>query len=402
MKLFGYRIGGKREEAAKPKPSEERLKVVNRTVTVNPNTAVLVAAYSHALALRAETFSRGVLEYQTHDRIGDVWRKATYGDKRNLNYLLHVRPNERQNARQMWTAASIIRDNSETGTCCIYAPGLTYGEVRALYPCRGAWNYLDNTYTLTSAEHQISATVPASECIVLRNCYGKSMATILSRSLSLAATCDQFSTETLGKGGTFRAIVRQEAQQSPLMDLASLDDEQVQTNVDNIAKQLREQADLIYDPTASQITPITQSFQDLQAVQLKASAVEDVARVMRVPLPLMFVNSNAVYKSIDDAWHTFRELTIQPMWEELAQEFNGKFLVSDDYGKSRFWVNGRHLCLDSDKGKADTIGVLVASGIVAPNEARHLYNLPPVDGGDKLSQKQNKVTQDGDTDATTN
>ena len=251
-------------------------------------------------------------------------------------------------------------------------------------------------------EHQISATVPASECIVLRNCYGKSMATILSRSLSLAATCDQFSTETLGKGGTFRAIVRQEAQQSPLMDLASLDDEQVQTNVDNIAKQLREQADLIYDPTASQITPITQSFQDLQAVQLKASAVEDVARVMRVPLPLMFVNSNAVYKSIDDAWHTFRELTIQPMWDELAQEFNGKFLVSDDYGKSRFWVNGRHLCLDSDKGKADTIGVLVGSGIVAPNEARHLYNLPPVDGGDKLSQKQNKVTQDGNTDATTN
>ena len=201
----------------------------------------------------------------------------------------------------------------------------------------------------------------------------------------------------MAKGGTFKAIVKQETSSSVLQGMDALDDAEVEANFDEINRQFREGNDFIYDPSAAQITQISQSFQDLQLPNTKDGCIGDIARICGIPLPLMFLSTNAVYKSIDDAWHTFKELTMQPKWSALEQELNGKYLNFLDYDRFRFHVLSDEICLDSDKNRAERLSVLVNAGIITPNEARKCINLGEAAGGDKLKEpKGNKTPSEGE------
>lgn len=378
-----------RREAPEAAPVESKpqtvAKVRSNDVNIGAGNADTVAAFAHAMDLRRKTFARARFEYQACTA-EDIWKKNTYGDKAHLNWLLHVKPNPYQNARQMWEMAGDIRDLSHNGLCCIYAPGMSRGRITALYPCTADWNNIDNTYNISNTNLNIQAqNVPASEVIVLRNGYGKSLVTVLKRTLEISATADNMNKDTLGKGGTFKAIVKQEVTSASLSGIDGFDDKEMEVNTDAISKQFEDGADFIYDPSAAAITQITQSFQDLQVLSTKDKMTEDVGRVTGTPLPLMFCSTNAVYKSADDALHTYVELTMRPFWDDVVLELNSKFLGVADYGERRFAVDVSHICIDSDKTKADTASVLVNAGIITQNEARHKLNLVARPEGDKLN-----------------
>ena len=111
-------------------------------------------------------------------------------------------------------------------------------------------------------------------------------------------------------------------------------------------------------------------------------------------MPLMFCNTNAVYKSADDAWHVFERLTLKPILKHVEQEFNCKVLNEFDIGKQRYAFSCEDLCLDSDKSKAETNNIYVAGGIMTPNEARARMGLPPIEGGDRLRGQQTAVSNE--------
>ena len=392
MELFGMKFFSQRREATVPgdsssgnKPEAASAKVRTNAVHINGQMAAFtVAEFARAIQLRAQTFARAQFEYQICTS-ADVWKKGTWGKRQGLNYMLHVKPNSYQNAQQMWEMASRISDLSHNGICVIYAPGMSNDNIVGLYPCQGQWNDFDNTYTISNEKlHICGETVPASECIVLSNGYGMSMLTMLRRDLETSATATEFNKDTLAKGGTFKAIVKQEQTGSLLSGMDGFDDDEVEKNFEDINRQFREGNDFIYDPSAANITQISQSFQDLQLPQTKDQCIGSVCRVTGVPLPLMFLSTNAVYKSVDDAFHTFIGLTLEPRWREIILELNSKALSAYDYGRIRYWVNTTALCLDSDKSKADTMSVLVNAGILTPNEARHRMNLEAKEGGDTL------------------
>lgn len=402
MEMFGMRFFSQHREQENHKPSQEtaRAKVRSNAVSINGRMAAFtVAEFARAIQLRAQTFARAQIQYQVCTK-NDVWVKGTWGKRQGLNYMLHVKPNTYQNAQQMWSMASRISDLSNNGICVIYAPGMSKDDILGIYPCVGQWNFHDNTYTISNEKLKIyGEVVPASECIVLSNGYGMSMLSMLRRDLETSATAAEFSKDTLSKGGTFKAIVKQEQTGSLLSGMDGFDDEEVERNFEDINRQFREGNDFIYDPSAAQVTQISQSFQDLQLPQTRDACVGSVARVTGVPLPLLYVNTNAVYKSTDDAFHVFIGLTMQPRWDEVMMELNAKALTASDYGRIRYWVMTDHLCLDSDKSKADCMSVLVNSGVITPNEARHKMNLGARDDGNVLHEpKANTNTKSNGTE----
>ena len=399
MGLFNFKFQ-KREEPQEPDKKKQdgaKAKVRANAVSIGEANAGTVASFSHAIDLRAKTFARGMLELQMRTPDG-VWQKCGGDEVKKLHYMLQVRPNIYQSAAQMWEMASRIADLSHEGLCGIWAPGLSRGTIRGLTPCTAEWLETTNTYVLNNVKMNVnSIEVKAEDVILVSNGYGCSLIALLKRTLELAATADQFNRDTLAKGGTFKAIVKQETSGSVLQGMDALDDEEVEANFDEINRQFREGNDFIYDPSAAQITQISQSFQDLQLPNTKDGCIGDIARVCGVPLPLMFLSTNAVYKSIDDAWHTFKELTMQPKWDALEQELNGKYLNYLDYDKFRFHVLSSSICLDSDKNRADRLSVLVEAGVITPNEARKTLNLGKAAGGDQLKEpKSNTTPSDGE------
>lgn len=380
-----------RREATTTAPTDKKaaeaagVRVQSHTVSVGLSNADTIAAFSRAIDLRAKTLAQAQIEFQAYQ--GGTWRKYMYGGSQSLNYTLHCRPNSYQNAQEMWEMASRICDLSHNGMCAIYAPGMSEGQVLGLYPCFASWNQMTNEYTVSNEHLNIfGRTVDADEVIILRNGYGKSMVSVLRRQLELDATADEFSKNTFAKGGTFKAIVKQEVTSSALSGIDALDDEEVERNFDDINRQFREGNDFIYDPSASQLFQIQQSYQDLQVNMSHDRVTHCVAMVTGVPQPLLFQNTNAVYKNTDDAYHVFVGLTCKPRWNSICQELNAKYLGESYYELRRFSAETKHLCLDSDKSKADTMSVLVNAGIMTPNEARRDYNLEALEGGDTLKE----------------
>lgn len=378
MGLFDF-LGKREAQKAEQQQQNAGAVVPSRRVFVNNgDRAMKVGAFYHALDLRATTAARATLKYERYT--GGKWQENDYGSNRRLNWLLQVRPNELMTADQMWKLAFRMRDVEGCAGIYIDEKG---GEIERLVPVHLTWNPVDFKYTIQSDEFvSLSGkTVSADKVVVLKGVVtpgwplGRSLLHYAKETLSLAATAESLCLDVMSKGGTFRAIVKQEQQISGLQGLSNLDDNEVKKNTDSISEQFAEGKDFIFDPSASNVTPITQSFQDLQVDLQRNKAIEDIARFTGVPLPLMFCATNAVYKSIDDAWHTFLELTIKPLLEEVEQELNAKLLTPGEHGSWRFRFDTGHLCLDSDKSKAETASIYVSSGVKTVNEVREELNL---------------------------
>ena len=375
-----YGFFGKREaQEAEQQQRNAGAVVPSRRVFVNNgDRAMKVGAFYHALDLRATTAARATLKYERY--AGGKWQENDYGSNRRLNWLLQVRPNELMTADQMWKLAFRMRDVEGCAGIYLDEKG---GEIERMVPVHLTWDPTNFKYTIQSDEFisLTGKTVSADKVVVLKGVVtpgwplGRSLLHYAKETLSLAATAESLCLDVMSKGGTFRAIVKQEQQISGLQGLSNLDDNEVKKNTDSISEQFAEGKDFIFDPSASNVTPITQSFQDLQVDLQRNKAIEDIARFTGVPLPLMFCATNAVYKSIDDAWHTFLELTIKPLLEEVEQELNAKLLTPGEHGSWRFRFDTGHLCLDSDKSKAETAQIYVASGVKTVNEVREELNL---------------------------
>lgn len=376
--MFGF-FGKREAQEAEQQQQNAGAVVPSRRVFVNNgDRAMKVGAFYHALDLRATTAARATLKYERY--AGGKWQENDYGSNRRLNWLLQVRPNELMTADQMWKLVFRMRDVEGCAGIYIDEKG---GEIERLVPVHLTWDPVGFKYTIQSDEFisLTGKTVSADKVVVLKGVVtpgcplGRSLLHYAKETLSLAATAESLCLDVMSKGGTFRAIVKQEQQISGLQGLSNLDDNEVKKNTDSISEQFAEGKDFIFDPSASNVTPITQSFQDLQVDLQRNKAIEDIARFTGVPLPLMFCATNAVYKSIDDAWHTFLELTIKPLLEEVEQELNAKLLTPGEHGSWRFRFDTGHLCLDSDKSKAETAQIYVASGVKTVNEVREELNL---------------------------
>lgn len=397
MGLFNF--WQKRESVTGAKPStgtQKGVQVRGSRVWATNTSALQVAAFYHAINLRANTFARADIRIERN--IGGVWMPAVRDiahaqDIRHLQYLIQVKPNEYMTADQMWRRLSYWRDME--GSCAILLGRTANGMVHRLYPVHNlSWNGLNNTYHVVSDELMKSLVVPANDLIImcgmqtLRRPMGESLKDVAEKSLSISLTADNFALDTLAKGGTMKLFVSEEVNSDPLQGLASLDDSEVHKAVDDLREQAAENMDLIFSQGNLDVKVRSQSYQDLQVLMTKDAIVSEVGRICSVPLPLMFTATNAVYKSVDDAWHTFIELFLNPLMDTVVQEFNAKVFGEDYHDVLRFTYSTDMLCLDSDNTKAQAANARRNAGITTSNEERMLMGLAPHPEGDTLIMKQ--------------
>jgi len=110
-----------------------------------------------------------------------------------------------------------------------------------------------------------------------------------------------------------------------------------------------------------------------------------IAEIFNVPLS-MLGTSDMSYNNAEQMSLSFQNYTINPILKQIEQELTLKLISSRSKDKLIFMVDT--LSLASSKEKADSLSLLVNTQIFTPNEARQKYGLPPIEGGNKLLQKE--------------
>ena len=97
----------------------------------------------------------------------------------------------------------------------------------------------------------------------------------------------------------------------------------------------------------------------------------------------------------EDEWGAFYESIIEPLAVQLSLEFTRKIFNEREiaYGNEIVFDSGR-LIYSSNATKVNMIQNLLPMGILTLNEAREIFNLSPLEDGDKRLQSLNYVDQD--------
>lgn len=96
------------------------------------------------------------------------------------------------------------------------------------------------------------------------------------------------------------------------------------------------------------------------------------------------VNENIVMgKYTEDEWNAFYESTIEPLAVQMSLEFTSKLFTAREQGfGNEIIFEANRLQYASVRTKLDLVK-LVDRGVMTPNQLAEVFNLPPVEGGDK-------------------
>ena len=99
---------------------------------------------------------------------------------------------------------------------------------------------------------------------------------------------------------------------------------------------------------------------------------------------------NSTYS--EDEWSAFYESIIEPFALQLSQELTEKVFTEREqsFGNEIIFESNR-LQFASNKSKTATIEKLVPMGILTPNQALEMLNLPPIKDGDERIMSLNYI-----------
>ena len=110
-------------------------------------------------------------------------------------------------------------------------------------------------------------------------------------------------------------------------------------------------------------------------------------------------------KAFGDAWSAFYEGAIEPFSIQFSEVLTKMLFTLREQGNgNRLMLTANRLQYMSNKDKLDVSSQLLDRGIISINDAREIWNMPPVDGGDvriirgEYWNADEKVSEEGNPD----
>ena len=124
---------------------------------------------------------------------------------------------------------------------------------------------------------------------------------------------------------------------------------------------------------------------DAQFLEHRLEQINEIARVFGVPPHMLYQLDRATWSNAEQMSASFLQLCLRP-WLDRWQDAYNRVLFSEDERETHYteFVIDDLQRADS-AGRADIFSKLIASRVMAPNEARAMMNLPAKAGGDELS-----------------
>lgn len=139
---------------------------------------------------------------------------------------------------------------------------------------------------------------------------------------------------------------------------------------------------LLWD--GAKFSPLTFSSVDSQFTELRRFAIDEIARVFRVPPHMLFELGRATWGNAEEMGATFVTYTLQRWLRAWQGEVRLKLFEAEERDTffAEFLVDD--LLRADISARAVAYSSLISSRVLSPNEVRAMENRPPYEGGDEF------------------
>lgn len=140
---------------------------------------------------------------------------------------------------------------------------------------------------------------------------------------------------------------------------------------------------------------LNQSSQELELLAQKDLLIKDVARHLKLPLPILGIAASGMtYSNEQQLKLTLLKQTLSPIIRNLEETFNRYLLTTKEQENGYFFeFQYQNLLKVSPSEELKVYGQAVKDRLMTVNEARQKVNLKPKDGYDEIDNVQKEVEQ---------
>lgn len=400
MNLFGLRIS--REAANMPVQGGAGTPIASanyheNVVSVNcPSKALKVAAVYRAVNLISDGIGILPMHYKRWNAVKEIY-VTDYMTKAGsrINYLLSVKPNSRQTARQFWKNA--VSQILLLGNAYIVPRLNMYGEPEEFILCTPGtvvYDVFSNRYTVFDEFNGINETFFADEIIHLKNTtldgyYGISTITFAANVLGIAATGDQETLKRFATGGRFKGII---SNNNTVQGFGKYQDKELDKSAKSLTESIQAGQDVMALQGDVKYTPMSMSSADMQFLDSRKFTIREIARFFNVPAAKLMDDSNTVYGTAEANNLAFYGEALQPIITDIEEEFRAKLVGLNQYQNYKYVFDLSSLFALDRKSQAEWNKSRLETGVASVNDLRREMDADPVaKGGDDVYVTANIV-----------
>lgn len=296
-----------------------------------------------------------------------------------LEYLLTKRPNPHMNAFDFYYKIASQRDTHNNAYVLIQTEGF---DIEGLYPIEYSnvetLEYNNETYVRFLFGSGKQLTVPYSQVIHLRKffnkneMYGESNYDSLYSTLELVNTTNQGIINAVKSSANIRGLLKFTTAMMSATDLKKQRDDFISDYMD-----INNNGGVVATDTKADYIPIENSPKIIDAEQMN---------IIQEKVWNYFNTNKAIITSkyTDEEWSAYYEAVLEPFFIQMGLEFTTKLFTKKElaHGNEIIFTTNRLQYATVDK-KLAVITSLVDRGMMSQNQALEVFNLPPIEGGDK-------------------
>ena len=132
-------------------------------------------------------------------------------------------------------------------------------------------------------------------------------------------------------------------------------------------------------------TPLSMTLADTQFAENRLEQIREIARVFRVPPTMLFELSRGTWSNTEEMARQFYNITLKPWLTDWAWAYARCLLTPEERASAYVEAVTDDLLRTDTAARATAFGQYRGMGAMTANEVRAAQNLPPLTGGDELS-----------------
>lgn len=210
-----------------------------------------------------------------------------------------------------------------------------------------------------------------------------------AEAIGLGQALSKYTGTSFANGATVAGVIERPKEVSAIKDQVSIDRILDQwggkfSGLDNAKKVAMLQEGMTFKP-------ISQNNVDSEIVALLKSAGVNIARIYKIPLPMVNDLDKASYNTVEQLLIYFVIFSLLPWVKRHEQAMARDFLLDADRARYFIEFNLAGLLRGDQKSRFEAYAIGRQWGWLSVNDIRRLENLPPIEGGDVYLQPLNMV-----------
>lgn len=207
--------------------------------------------------------------------------------------------------------------------------------------------------------------------------------------IGLAQTVRTFAGKSFANGASIAGVIQRPKEVTAIKDQATIDSITDQwgnkfSGPDNARKVAMLQEGMTFQP-------VSLSNVDAEMISMYKLSGVDVARIYKIPLPMVNDLEKANYNTIEQLLIHFVVFALLPWAKRHEGAMMRDFLLDEDQGRYFIEFNLSGLMRGDQKSRYEAYAIGRQWGWLSVNDIRRLENMPPVAGGDTYLQPLNMV-----------